>query len=300
MFYLRLFILIAVLLFFYTPLKVIAGEYVNFIGMQFVDIPVGSFFMGSCNRKQVASSQIACPSRKFFAKSRYPVPQDETPRHKVRLTRHIQFGVHEVTIEQFDKFLRSGDVISDKSDYVFRMTNSYENNQIHLPVRFVSWNDTQRFIKWLNVKKPADDRGYYRLPTEAEWEYAARAGSETTFFFGNDRDRLQTFAWYSDNCWKKKVLTPHKPGKLQANPWGIFDLYGNVGEWVQDTYDASFYWNSGNENPVNEQKGVLRVVRGGAWNYDYIYCRSSARSTYPGSQKSSFIGFRLIRELLLE
>lgn len=300
MFYLRLFFLISVLLFFCPPLSAIAGEYVNFVGMQFVDIPQGSFFMGSCNRKQTISSQVSCPEGKFFTRSRHPVPQDETPRHKVRLTRHIQFGVYEVTVEQFDKFLRSGDASSHKSDQIFTMINNYNNGEIHLPVRFVSWNDVQKFIEWINVNKPANDRGKYRLPTEAEWEYAARAGSETSFFFGDDRDQLRKFAWYADNCWKKKVLVPHEPGKLQANPWGIFDLYGNVGEWVQDVYDASFYRTSMNENPVNEKKDVLRVVRGGAWNYDYLYCRSSARSSYPGSQKSSFIGFRLIRELSSE
>lgn len=293
----RFFILMSALIFFCSPLRVIAAEYANFIGMKFVDIPQGSFFMGSCNPKQIMSSQVNCPEMKFFSKYRYHVPQDETPRHKVRLTRHIQFGVYEVTVEQFSKFMRSKDTTLHKGKNVFTMINSPDNQHIRLPVRFVSWNDVQKFIAWMNANKPADDKGDYRLPTEAEWEYAARGGSETSFFFGDDTVQLGKFAWYADNCWGKKVLTPHEPGGRQANSWGIFDLYGNVGEWVQDIYDASFYSKSRDKNPVNEKKGVLRVVRGGAWNYDDIYCRSSARSSYPGSQKSSFIGFRLIREL---
>jgi len=297
---LRFFVVMPALIFFCVPLKSVAGEYVNFIGMKFVDIPKGSFFMGSCSPEQTTSSQVACPEEKFFTKYGQSVPLDETPRHKVRLTRHIQFGVYEVTIEQFGKFRQSKDRDPNKGNKLFTKLNGPDNHHINRPVRFISWNEVQKFIEWLNTNKPAEDKGDYRLSTEAEWEYAARAGSKTSFFFGDDGGRLGKFAWYADNCWKTKVLTPHEIGEVQANPWGIFDLYGNVGEWVQDVYDASFYGKPAEENPVNEKKGVLRVVRGGAWNYDDIYCRSSSRSSYPGSQKSSFIGFRLIRELLSE
>ena len=281
--------------------KSVAGEYVNFVGMKFVDIPQGSFFMGSCGPGQSKSSRKSCPGSKFFIKHRISVPADESPRHEVRLTKMIQVGVFEVTVAQFEEFLQKKHADLGTSKHIFTSINRGDKDSNALPVRYVSWHDAQRFIAWINADKPADDKGLYRLPTEAEWEYAARAGTDTIFFFGNDASKLGKFAWYADNNWKKKILMPHKVGESESNPWGIYDMYGNVGEWVQDSYDEGFYKTKySHENPVNEKKSVFRVIRGGAWNHDDIFCRSAVRSSYPASQKSSFIGFRVVRELPLQ
>jgi len=288
----------AIILVLGLPAICVADEFVNFIGMKFVDIPSGSFYMGSCTPEQAASGKIKCPAKKFFRKIGVIVPEDETPRHQVSISDKIQFGVHEVTVGSFYKFLEERESDPLHEDYIFKKINSSEDKNGGFPVRFVSWNDVQRFINWLNTSKPAEDKGKYRLPTEAEWEYAARSGSDKVFFFGNNAKQLEKYCWFSGNCRGKGAYSPRAVGTVTANTWGIYDMYGNVGEWVQDYYEASFYEKSiRTENPVNIGKSILHVVRGGACNYDARYCRSAVRSMYPGSQKSSFIGFRLVREL---
>ncbi len=135
----------------------------------------------------------------------------------------------------------------------------------------------------------------YRVPTEAEWEYACRAGTKTKYSFGNDARKLKDYAWFTENSFKKT----HLVGKKKANPWGLYDMYGNVAEWCNDFYSASYYGGSPQKNPKGPAKGKERVLRGGAWNARADSCRSSYRVGDPSINDtclaSDAIGFRCVR-----
>jgi formylglycine-generating enzyme required for sulfatase activity len=135
----------------------------------------------------------------------------------------------------------------------------------------------------------------YRLPTEAEWEYAARAGTPTPYFFGNDVGRLGQYAWTADNAGKQT----HEVGTKRPNPWGIYDLYGNVAEWVHDYYGEGYYGVSPQRNPRGPEEGDFRVLRGGGWSDDAEAMRSSYRSysasVDDGCLVSDAVGFRCAR-----
>ena len=137
----------------------------------------------------------------------------------------------------------------------------------------------------------------YRLPTEAEWEYACRAGTDTKYFFGNDGRRLREYAWYAENS----LGMTHPVGRKKPNPWGLYDMYGNVAEWCNDIYGENYYRNSPDRNPRGPSDGERYVLRGGSWNSSADACRSSYRmGEEPGFQDACFardtIGFRCVRK----
>src|SRR5262249_24705918 len=154
----------------------------------------------------------------------------------------------------------------------------------------VSWQDTQAFCDWLGKKEGQK----YRLPTEAEWEYACRAGSTTKFFFGDNDKDLDAYAWHGDIA-KGKA---HPVGELKPNPWGLYDIYGNVWEWCQDRFDGKKGHLPGPAvDPTGPETGDYRMVRGGAWTSHgrsrYIY--SAFRYTYtptPPDLRFNGFGFR--------
>jgi len=139
----------------------------------------------------------------------------------------------------------------------------------------------------------------YRLPTEAEWEYACRAGTATAWFFGSNPAKLGEFAWFKGNA----ARSPQPVGQKRANPWGLFDLYGNVWEWCNDFYQEDYYRKSPERDPHGPAKGETRVVRGGSWNSAAGKCRSSYRDQeYPdfkdvcfAADRHGFIGFRCVK-----
>jgi formylglycine-generating enzyme required for sulfatase activity len=131
----------------------------------------------------------------------------------------------------------------------------------------------------------------YRLPTEAEWEYAARAGTTTVYSFGNEASQLGTYAWYRDNARQ----TTHPVGHKQPNAWGLFDVHGNVWEWVQDWYGA--YAADAVPDPQGPSSGSYRVIRGGSRLNDAKDCRSANRNGVPPDGRDDDLGFRLLREL---
>ena len=141
------------------------------------------------------------------------------------------------------------------------------------PVEQVSWDDVQKFIRKLNQREGTDR---YRLPTEAEWEYACRAGSTTRFCFGNNDSGLGEYAWYRDNTRGE----PHSVGQKRPNTWGLYDMHGNVNEWCQDR---------------SPSKGPSRMIRGGSWGNGAGDCRSAFRSHRYQDLKFMFLGFRLAR-----
>ncbi|MDR3037724.1 MAG: formylglycine-generating enzyme family protein, partial [Candidatus Adiutrix sp.] len=170
------------------------------------------------------------------------------------------------------------------------------------PVENVSWNDVQEFIRKLNQKEQKKEGHEYRLPTEAEWEYAARAGTKATYFFADDakplgnyalNTTLGNYAWYKMNS---EGIT-HPVGGKKPNPWGLYDIYGNVWEWVQDWYAE--YPAGAVTDPQGPSAGVDRVYRGGSWGqwsgFNNIEdCRSAYRGSLDPDNRGDFdLGFRL-------
>ena len=165
------------------------------------------------------------------------------------------------------------------------------------PVERVSWNRVQEYIKKLNDSHglsgcegtPKDSEGCYRLPTEAEWELAARRDTTTAYSF-EDSSRLEDYAWYRKNSGERT----HSVGLKKANPYGLYDIHGNVWEWVQDKYSKSL---PGGKDPLHTSSGSYRVIRGGSWYNFALFLRSAYRvNRYPGGE-SSVVGFRLVRTL---
>lgn len=156
------------------------------------------------------------------------------------------------------------------------------------PVEQVSWDDAQKFITKLNSLAGTNK---YRLPTEAEWEYAARSGGKSEQFSGGAD--LEKVAWYEENSEQRT----HPVGEKQPNGLGLYDMSGNVWEWVQDKYNDKAYRTHEHTNPICENSGVYRVMRGSGWHYPPNYVRASYRDSNPPSASSNDIGFRLVRAM---
>jgi formylglycine-generating enzyme required for sulfatase activity len=227
--------------------KVSGGE--DF-GIQMVFVQGGTFTMG-CTFEQGSD----CSS-------------DEKPSHSVTLSDYY-IGKFEVTQKQWRVIMGS-----DPPELYFKGCDD-------CPVERVSWNDAQEFITKLNSKTGKT----YRLPTEAEWEYAARGGSKSVGYKYSGSNNIDEVAWYSDNSGSKT----HPVGQKKANELGIYDMSGNVWEWCSDWFKG-YPGSSG----VTDYTGSYRVNRGGSWNRSAINCRSANRSGGTPDNRSSSIGFRLV------
>jgi formylglycine-generating enzyme required for sulfatase activity len=195
---------------------------------------------------------------------------DEKPVHRVRISQGFEMGKYEVTQAQWEAVMGS---------------NPSEFKGANLPVENVSWDDAQEFIKRLN----GHNDGYvYRLPTEAEWEYACRAGST-----GNYAGKLGAMAWYDLNS----SNVTHPVGQKQPNGFGLYDLHGNVWEWCMDWYVVNYYSQSPRVDPTGPSKSLSRVRRGGGWNNIAPGCRSAIRNSSTPDTRNNFLGFRLVRIL---
>jgi len=164
------------------------------------------------------------------------------------------------------------------------------------PVVMVSWNDADMFCKWLSARDNRD----YRLPTEAEWEYACRAGGNTVFWWG---DTFEQREGGEDGGFARLVSWPslqdqftHSVGAFRANGFGLYDMAGNVWEWCNDWYSQAYYAESPSADPQGPNSGVFRVIRGGAWHDNPRYCRSSCRNGYRPTGRHGLIGFRVVAE----
>ena len=234
----------------------------NSIGMELIEIPAGKFTMGSPEDEeyhQVDEVQVT-----------------------VALTKPFGLGKYEVTQGQFKKVMDTEPWNGE--DYV--------KADKDFPATYVDWDDATDFCKKLTAierksgKLKADEE--YRLPTEAEWEYACRAGTETAFSFGDDESKLGEYAWFDGNARDEQYA--HKFGLKKPNPWGLHDMHGNVWEWCSDWYDDKL---SGGTDPIGPEEGSYRVGRGGSWWRPPGYCQSADRSFYAPSGRD--LGFRVAR-----
>ncbi|MFM8275331.1 MAG: SUMF1/EgtB/PvdO family nonheme iron enzyme, partial [Gemmata sp.] len=200
------------------------------------------------------------PPGAFLMGSDHPdADADEKVKH-VTLTQGFFLGIHQVTQAQWKAVMG---------------TEPSRFKGPDRPVERVSWDDCQEFLEELNEVEKG--QGYvYRLPTEAEWEYACRAGTTTEYWSGDDEAALKRVGWYGENSGNET----HPVGRLAANPWGLYDVHGNVWEWTDSLY---------------EEGASFRVNRGGSWFYTGEYCQAANRDTAPPSDRSGDLGLRLAR-----
>jgi formylglycine-generating enzyme required for sulfatase activity len=231
-----------------------AGESRTFSGIKMVWCPPGEFMMGSPASEEGHGG-------------------DESPLHRVTLTHGFWLGKYEVTQAQWEK--------------VMGTNPSYFKGDLNLPVDSVSWNDCQEFIKKLN----AQGEGSFRLPSEAEWEYACRAGVRTRYSFGDSNSQLDDYAWFYDNSGSGT----HPVGKKKPSAWGLYDMHGNVWEWCQDWFHSSYTGAPTDGSAWESPESYSRVLRGGSWNVLPGACRAAYRSYSNPDIRLDSIGFRLLR-----
>ncbi|MDR1166005.1 MAG: formylglycine-generating enzyme family protein [Deltaproteobacteria bacterium] len=229
-----------------------AADWVNGIGMEFIFIPAGSFIMGTD-----PDSDIGFPKEK--------------PARKIEITRPFYLGKYPVTQKEWIAVMGDNPSFFQGDDR---------------PVEMVSWDDANSFIDKLNQREKTQG---YRLPTEAEWEFSARAGSTTVYFFGDSPTLLSQYAWHSDNSDGET----HPVGEKDPNPWGLYDILGNVWEWAGDWYDADYYQKGPPRDPLGPASGSSRAQRGCSWKYSNL-CRSAYRGFDSPDARVNDYGFRLL------
>lgn len=274
-------------------------DHTNSIGMKFRLVPPGEFMMGSTTAEiqEAVVDAGQDDNRKKFVRS-------EGPLHKVVLTQPIYVGIHEVTQAQYETVMKAKP--SNFSSGGNGKTAVAGMDTADYPVEMASWNDAAEFCAKLSKQeklkpfylregetiKVLNGTGY-RLPTEAEWEFACRAGTTTKFSVGDSNDELVNVAWLLANSGGR----PHVVGKLAANPFGLFDMHGNVCEWTQEDWDATHYGQFSKEGAVNPSHPLsaasLRIVRGGHFDHTALFCRSSARRAFPPTIHGGDTGFRV-------
>ena len=224
--------------------------------MEFVLIPAGEFDMGS------PSSEVGRQD-------------NEGSVHQVTISEPFYMSKYEVTQKQWREVMGS---------------NPSYNKGDDLPVEYISWNEVQEFITKLNEREGSVK---YRLPSEAEWEYAARAGTTTRYSFSDDESDLAYYAWYHENS----EGSTHPVGQKMPNPWGLYDMHGNVYEWVQDEWHDSYDRAPTNGSAWESGDGARRVFRCGSWCYVAEDCRSAARRYHGPGTLYACLGFRLLQEV---
>lgn len=288
------------------PLPLEEDGWESVLGIRFVSIPLGEFLMGSPRTESGRRT-------------------DET-QHRVRITKPFLLAIHEVTLAQFRTFVgatgyqtsaerdgrggsgwnRNSRTFDRHAFYNWR-NPGFAQEEDH-PVVNVSWNDAQEFCRWLSRLEQRS----YRLPTEAEWEYACRAGTTTQFSSGNqaetlvrignvaDRSARQFWAAAASNWTFLQADDGYAftcpVGKFQPNAWGLYDMHGNVWEWCEDRYGTGYYQVSPLEDPLGPAAGNERVCRGGSWGTRAALCRAAFRNHGGSDESQRFIGFRLALE----
>ncbi|WP_094229245.1 formylglycine-generating enzyme family protein [Methanolobus psychrotolerans] len=199
----------------------------------------------------------------------------EKPIYKVKISKSIYMGKYPVTQREW-KTLMENNPSRFKDD--------------EKPVESVSWNDVQDFIKKLNE---IEGTGKYRLPSETEWEYACRAGTITNYYFGDNASKLGEYAWYSKNSEKGT----HPVGQKKPNPWGLYDMNGNVWEWCQDNFHLNNEGAPDDGSAWEDSGSIGRINRGGGWYDNSNFCQSASRYLFAPKDCNCGLGFRLLVEV---
>ncbi|HEX3659698.1 MAG TPA: formylglycine-generating enzyme family protein [Pirellulales bacterium] len=303
---------------------------VNSIGMKLALVPAGEFMMGAEEDRIDLLNEFPYSQMKWI--------EDELPQHRVRITKPFYMGQYEVTLGQFLIFYHSAGYKAEversgKPSWGYKDGRLVESTSFRPwapgweisyddPAIFISWNDAVAFCKWLSNKEGKT----YRLPTEAEWEYACRAGTNSRYSFGNDPQELVYHANSSDQ--DRKALSPKAViatlggkdnkqsatipfpyisrrdgyawtspvGKFRPNAFGLHDMQGNAFEWCLDRYDAHYYEHSPDNDPQGPATGSMRVLRGGAFNYNPVALRCADRNSDDPSHCDCSHGFRVVCE----
>lgn len=248
------------------PAKVTPPEktFTNNLGMTFVLIPGGTFMMGSGKSPEEVVVRYG-GKIEFYRR--------EHPQHQVTISQAFYLQTTPVTQAQWRKVMGGNPSRFNKCDE-------------DCPVENISWEETQDFIKKLNELEKTD---LYRLPSEAEWEHACRAGSTESFCFGDHEDELEKYAWYEKNSEGRTLPV----GQLKPNAWGLYDMYGLVWEWCQDRYGS--YSAEPLSDPPGPQSGAFRVMRGGSWYSIAGESRSASRFFFSPDTRFGNIGFRVAK-----
>ncbi|WP_373991884.1 SUMF1/EgtB/PvdO family nonheme iron enzyme [Duganella sp. BuS-21] len=255
-------------------------------GPDLVLIPTGRFQMGSHEHEQALA--IKAGAQKNWL-------ERELPQRWVGIDHSLAMGRYPVTVAQWRRFVKDTGWES-QSDTDWRAPGFAQNDE-H-PVVGVSWMDVQLYLRWLSQKTGQ----VYRLPTESEWEYACRAGTKTAFSFGDtiNPDQANYDGHYTYNGGQRGayVQGTSKVGAYQPNPWGLFDMHGNVWEWTQDVVHDN-YAGAPTDGSAWEEGGdaVRRVLRGGSWLYNPRYLRSAVRNGFSAVLANDIVGFRVARKL---
>ncbi len=263
----------------------------NSIGMKLVLIPPGEFDMGS-PKERIEELKAHTDNESFKG-----MLSGEEPQHRVRITRPFYLGMYDVTQEEYERVVGSNP--SDFSAAGKARDKVAGQDTQRFPVENVSWDDAVEFCRKL-AKMPEEKAAgrQYRLPSEAHWEYACRAGStgRSSLASGrggipeeDDEHELSDYAWFNGNSGGRT----HEVGGKRANAWGLYDVHGNVWQWCQDLYDKDYYAKSPADDPTGPSGGSGRVFRGGCWRDTAGYCRSALRSYGNRVSRGNNMGLRV-------
>ncbi len=305
-----------------NPPKALTVDLGKGVKLEMVLIPAGEFKMGS--------DELAKDTAAFFTKN-YAMDSEEIsdflkaehPQHRVRITKPFYLGTHHVTRGQFRQFVTATAYKTDAEkgeepgafgwnpdEQAFGPNKKYswrnagfEQTDEH-PVVCVSWNDAVTFCKWLSQK----ENKTYRLPTEAEWEYACRAGTTTRYYGGDDPETLAKVgnvldatakAEFPDYTWAIKASDGYvftaAVGRFRPNAYGLYDMHGNAWQWCADWYSVEYYAKSPADDPTGPDTGGVRIQRGGSWAFASVFARSACRHWNLPESRCSFTGFRVAR-----
>ncbi|MBL9124562.1 MAG: SUMF1/EgtB/PvdO family nonheme iron enzyme [Planctomycetaceae bacterium] len=274
------------------------AELTNTLGMKLVLIPAGTFLMGSDETPEQLAQALGPVAEGFNN-------DDERPAHRVELPNAFYLSAHEVTLADFRQFADAADYRTDAErdprggwGFAPAATSPAVGPQFtwrewgiaqaeNSPVANVSWNDAQAFCAWLSEKEAVR----YRLPTEAEWEYACRAGTTTRFSSG---DSAADVARVANIASTERGTRP--VGSYPANALGLFDMHGNVAEWCSDGYAKGFYSSAASQDPQGPAEAQFRVLRGGSWIHPPVRSRCAYRGFDKPEFRSGYLGFRVVRE----
>jgi formylglycine-generating enzyme required for sulfatase activity len=274
--------------------------FANSVGMKFVYVKPGKFIMGTTAAEQKAVHEALKGKRSEHLGG-------EEPRPQVKLTKGFYVGVYEVTQKQYRAVTGANPSAFSRNGSSFQSVQTVKDEELaDFPVEQVTWDDAQAFLKKLS-ELPAErsQRRIYRLPTEAEWEYCCRAGAEETFTFRKPSKSISAKQANFDGNFPfgggaagVDLKRTCKVGSYEPNPWGIYDMHGNLWEMTADWYDPNAYKEKNRVDPKGPKTGQFRVIRGGSWASNGEGCRSGfRRHDFTPETKGWNYGFRAVCEV---